>query len=202
MRITTIHSVKHAFDTASDETVMMSIRDIHVHGLDSYVLENKDGTLFRVYHARQNLMALNYPYSPGLILGIHNHRYDLALIGLQGKSISYQWHRDARSSYKLWHYRWQSYVGQSGQYTKMGVQGLSLHSSQELFHAQPFYLSYNRLHTVWAEAGAMWAVQEYMVKTEVTDLYTDSSTLDMRGVYHKFESVDDVRASFARAIDA
>jgi hypothetical protein len=190
------------YEKATDKDLMMSRRDVHAFGLDSYVLRNWNGRLSRVYHTRHNTLASNYPYSPFYSIGLHDHRYDLTLMGVQGVAISYQWASWEVSKPNLnalWHYRWRTQLGGNAGYERTNLRNVELRSSQELFQGRPFYLSYNILHTVWAEPGAAWMVFEGEARQEETNLLTQDGKIDVQGLYHEFADIRDVRESFERA---
>lgn len=191
--------VKALYQRASDETLMMSMRNVHAMNLFSFVLENNNGALKRIFYTPSNVLEVNFPFSRTMSIGLHNHQYDLVLTGIQGKAISYHYTaHDAvgPDDWALHHYEWSTYAGGHGRHERKGMKAAHLHSSQELRHNQPFYLASSLFHTVWAEAGSAWLVSEGMKYRTQTDLLSHDIGPMAPDMYTRFKDVAEVRRVF------
>lgn len=86
--------IGHVLETArkAPNTILsMSRKDCHCKGLDSIVIADRaDGRLVRVYVAHPG-SEINKPNNDGLVVGIHNHRYPLRLLGLAGMCFNIEY---------------------------------------------------------------------------------------------------------------
>lgn len=191
------------YNQATDEDLLMSRRDVHTFGLDSYVLrKDAKGRLVRVFHIRGNMLQGNYPYSPSYSIGIHNHRYDLAMVGVQGRAINYTWKRGGSlrtDQHSLYEFEWRTHIDGKGSSRLVGLANLTLDSAQELREGERRFVANTALHTVWAEPGAAWIIYEGETNRETTSMFSQHREPDTRGLYHKFDDLRDVRESFERA---
>lgn len=194
----TIDRVRELYAQADEATLLMSRRDVHVQGLDSFVLINDDGELTRMFYARTDELLRNTPYSPAYSVGIHNHRYGLWLTGVLGKAVSYHFvDVGARilTPHSLYRYDWRSQLSADpGWRRHESMHNLELLESSYIGDdSGSLYMSADKLHTVWAEPGAAWLVDEGITTTAVTHMYTQQKQIDVRGLYNKFEDIRHVR---------
>ncbi len=192
--------LQRLYEQADDATLMMSMRNVHAMNLFSFVLKNDEGRLSRVFYTPSNVLEVNYPFSRTMSIGIHNHRYDLTLTGLQGRAVSYQYKvydSIKGDDWALWHYTWHTYAGGHGRHARQGMVAVHLDSAWELSdRSNPLHLPASVPHTVWAEAGAAWLVEEGAIYREQTNLYSYEIGAMVPDMYTLFKNVKEVRRTF------
>lgn len=175
---------------ASDEDLMMSMKDCHIKGLHSIVLYcDKYERLLRLYMTTPNHQMHNNMRDDLVInLGVHNHRYDLQLTRVHGNAanITYRLSDNRYSNLRVDVYKYynkDSYIKQDRAFLRR--KSITLIGNT--------FMDKSELHTVFVRANetASWLVQEGFEVKDHTLLYTNSDVKCAE--YTRFESAKAVR---------
>jgi hypothetical protein len=199
-------TLQELYETATDAELLMSRRNVHVLGLDSYVLRNVDGRLTRVYAARSSALQANYPYSESPSLGVHDHLYDFTMHGIQGKVINYTYRVDPfapADRHTVDHYAFASIVKNVDTactipFHRIGTANLMLQAAHLLEPGDYEVMRAHELHTVWAEAGSGWLIRErsYVDGKNSTNLYSYGTPVLGMDYYNQWDDLRQIRTSF------
>ena len=185
-----VHDILDLLDKASDEDLMMSMKDCHIKGLHSIVLYcDKFDRLLRLYLTTPNhQMHNNMRDDLNINLGVHNHRYDLQLTAVHGKAanITYRLSDSRCSNLRVDVYKYYN----KDKYVKLDRAFLKRKSLKLIDNT---FMDKSELHTVYVRANetASWLVQEGFEVEDHTLLYTSAEVKCTQ--YTRFKSAQDVR---------
>lgn len=181
-------------ENADTESLLMSRRDCHAPGVDSIVLRNENGKLFRAFIVWPHHTLWKNSDLETLSVGVHNHRYDLTLELICGHIRNI----DCKHAYSIVGTMLTRHFFTSG--VENGSPTITTLRPELIRIDTDFGLGYlemgaEDLHTIWCEEGkaAAWYVTEGEQVRGTTELYTNSP-IETEGLYRPFESREQVIA--------
>lgn len=174
-------------------TLSMSRKDCHAKNVSSIVVANRDGRLVRAFLATPGHSLWKNDIERGEILtcGVHDHRYKIGLYGICGDAQNIIF--DYGTKWLMYRYQFSSAISGDGTAVKMPMVFLDKVNSVRIGpHLQT--LEADVLHTVSVPKGerAAWWVHEGTTLKEKTTLLTNATSIDIKGLYHKFKSKDEL----------
>lgn len=180
---------------APDDVLLKSRMHCHAMDVSSVVLKDDGGRLTRMFLAwPENKLYLNAWPTDHLVVGIHNHRYDISLtpfIGFISNPCFRYSNKDCGTL--LDEYEFVSGV-ESGTFVarKCGQRYLRLRRTPGLLH-EKIFMQAHELHTVATYGIAAWLVEEGKTRLGKTKLFSNVPVLADPRMYQSFESPDAVR---------
>jgi len=179
---------------AGDKILMKSVVNCHALHVSSIVLKSRNECLTRMFLAWPgHELYKNGWNSAKLLVGIHNHRYDLTLTPFTGAVENRIYEISNPSAGRLFdEYAFVSGVDSGAfQATKIGTEFLRHQRSEML--TKPVTMQSDEFHTVAAWGASAWLVEEGPAKTDTTRLFTNSTVKNDWRMYMGFRSPEDVR---------
>ena len=186
----TLDELVAAADALPDDLAAMARAHCHATNIDSVVLaKNADGRLTRVFLAWPgHTLHANYPGSPRYTVGVHDHRYDVALRLIRGTAVNHAFERADGEDHT--EYRFASGVA-TGTATaeRLGSAGLRATESRPLTTFEDVSMAAAVFHTVWVPGAVptAWLVTEGVASRTVTTLFTNADGIDTDGLYQRFD---------------
>lgn len=186
-----------AVDALPDALAAMARTHCHAVHVDSVVLSKAaDGRLSRVFLAWPgHRLHANYPGSACYTVGVHDHRYDVALRLIRGTAVNHAFER-ADGGDPHTEYRFTSGVA-TGRATveKLGTVGLKATESRPLTTSEDVGMAATAYHTVWVpgDVPTAWLVTEGVARRATTTLFTNAPSIDTDGLYQKFAGAAELR---------
>ncbi|HUR54578.1 MAG TPA: hypothetical protein VMZ71_10625 [Gemmataceae bacterium] len=193
----TLDELVAAVDALPDDLTAMARSHCHAMNVDSIVLaKNADGRLSRVFLAWPgHKLHANYPGSPRYTVGVHDHRYDVALRLIRGTAVNHAFERAANGQPHT-EYRFTSGVA-TGKATveRLGDANLCVVESRPLVTFDDVSMTAAVFHTVWVPGNVptAWLVTEGVASRTTTTLFTNADTIDTDGLYQRFDDPAHVR---------
>lgn len=171
--------IKALLENANDNVLMMSLKNCHVVGVDSIVLNMGDkGALIRIFIANENHELYNNQLLGNMSVGFHNHKRDLNLVRIYGTvynvvptlspvSEGHYYECDFSSAIHNKDKKWT--INKSSKQYIVNTLRMDIINS--------IYLNHNELHTIFVPGNkeAAWMVIEDKNKfSETTRLITNN----------------------------
>lgn len=216
-----MRDIEYLIRNADDDALLMSRRNCHVKGLHSLVFKNDDGMLSRMFMTTpDHEMHENFNLETGdFSLGVHDHKYDLSLVGVKGRAVNLEFMRveddlvamsDSPDEIRLPRPVKEKFLYRKHAYTStnkmsepiiinQGGRNLKLFAYENI---NRLFIRHTTLHTVYVPKGekACWIVYEGKVEQETTNLYTNRPISETSGSYDLFDSAEDVKRFFMKHI--
>ncbi len=177
---------------ATDEHLLLSIKDCHIKGLHSIVFgmsNHWDAQLRRIYLSEPNAL-------PKGKLGIHDHKYPLTMQLVDGAVVNTtSIIGEAEGSEEYYHHLFKGSASKESSWVSVGTTRAYESVSTRLMR-DPLSLKANELHTVHVLGGkkASWRIREDDVsRAGTTQLLTSESSVTLPS-YTRWETASDVRA--------
>ncbi len=170
---------------APTSTLLMSRQHCHAPYISSIVVDCQQGQLRRAFLAWPGHTLNRNRLGSGLTVGIHNHRYALRFKQICGpiRNTLYRRHSEG---YPLREWRFRSGGMQMPSVAVFqGWDTLAVQSATFLTSAWQD-LRAEELHNIDCTGPGAWWVQEGPTLTEETTLFTESSQVQLQGLYHPF----------------
>lgn len=187
--------LRDALETASFDG---SLRNCHVHGLDSIVLSDRreqgEGMIrmFVAWRGMHELHWLHKAVSGHYTLGVHNHRYPLALVPVYGEIRNVEPEIIAHGGKTVHEYAFVSGIDGDMTVKPSGTIQIAGHFHRQLTPGSFVKMPSKALHTVRVPHGltAAWVVLEGAEDGTQSRIYSprDDLTLDRTGLYLPMET--------------
>lgn len=173
-----------------------SLRNCHVHGLDSIVLSDRRESgegMIRMFVAWRGMHELHWLHrvSGHYTLGVHNHRYPLALVPVYGEIRNVEPEVVPYGGKTVHEYAFVSAIGGDMTVKPTGTVQVAAHFHRELVPGLFAKMPAKALHTVRVPHGltAAWVVLEGAEDGTESRIYSprDDLTLDRTGLYLPME---------------
>lgn len=170
-----IEEVKQLLKSASEESLNMSLQDVHYPGMFSLVIAGTEpGRLTRVFIAKRKLRFGDVQY--------HSHRYPLTITPLTNGIVNHVLKDDVHSNLHTYEYEYVSPLnggtGLSSKATKVAVQVNNI----DMCPGMELYMRSFDVHTMSCKKGAMWVVEEHGFQANSSKVYGVPFVLD--GLYN------------------
>jgi hypothetical protein len=181
---------------ASPEALLSSKRNCHAANISSIVLgKSPFGGLSRVFLAWPGHKLLNNNLHGEMVVGIHDHKYNITLQHIFGHIINTTYKETDKHGVNLFKYNFSSGVVNGSPKTEyFGEIAMLKEKETEQLGENTLHLSANEFHDISCGIIAAWWVHEGKTEKETTTLFTKRGSLDMSGLYDSFNSVEEVKA--------
>lgn len=177
---------------AREDVLLMSVKSCHADKVSSIVVERFEGRLLRAFLAWPGHQLHTNRLGDKMVVGIHDHRYSLGLSLILGKVRN--------ATYEYSHcgvevHRWAFGSGVSSGQPKAAYYGtvqLLTESMQYLTEDRGLLLPAWKLHNIDCVGPAAWWVREGQQVKVSTTLLTATESINLDGLYQRFESKDEV----------
>lgn len=186
---------------ADEQTLLLSKRHCHVKSISSVVTKQKEtGRLVRYFMSEENHgMESNFP-GLGMLLGIHNHAYNIHIQCVAGKLLNdkYERVRSKAISVNMYTFKMEDTRTLKKKMFFGGIAHVEIRSTNLLLPQDDIYMSAAELHTVrLPKTGKnVWKVNEGQSVAIDPVMYSDRTPAEiekqMAGLYVPFSSKDEV----------
>lgn len=183
---TTVEALLREVAIAHPNTLAMSRAHCHARNLSSVVLANRDGRLRRVFLAWPgHSLTADPPHNGPLTVGIHDHRYAIALTPVFGGLWNHLY--APGDDIEMTAYAFTSGVSNGEPRAEpMGTKRLNYLGARRVH--SPVQMPHGQLHTVTCSPCAAWIVEEGVRLQKATALYSNV-TPQLRDLYEPIEDV-------------
>lgn len=175
---------------ASGDELLMSRKDCHAKNVSSIVVRNNGGRLTRAFLAWPGHELATNRLGGKLAVGIHDHRYDLALRAIYGVVRNTIYNRLPGLGLTEWEFETGLATGHPI-VRRVGAMSAVV-ASEEILGDDWTFLDSESLHDIDCNGLAAWWVTEGESKKYSTTLLTRSTSVDADGLYGLFSSRDEV----------
>lgn len=189
--------LKNCVNDASPEALLMSKKNCHAANISSIVLRRSPfGGFSRVFLAWPGHKLLNNNLYGDMVVGIHNHRYDIFLRHIHGYILNTTYEETEKYGVELNKWKFSSgVVSGTPKIEHLGKVSLQENQTVQLEqHTLTVRLDASEFHDISCGPIAAWWVHEGMDVRETTTLFTKSGEPNMTGLYDSFNDADEVKA--------
>ena len=175
---------------ASGDELLMSRKNCHAKNVSSIVVRNNGGRLTRAFLAWPGHELATNRLGCKFAVGIHDHKYDLALRAIYGVVRNTTYERQPGIDLTEWAFETGLATGRPV-VRRVGTTSAVV-ASEEILGDDWTFLDSEVIHDIDCHGIAAWWVKEGELKKSSTTLLTMSRSVDADGLYSSFSSRDEV----------